>query len=88
MDRKTYFITAAAITGVVLAGTTAVAANIGILNAADDDNVGDLTAVVVTAPETVPTVVEPQIVDVYIEEPVEEATSTSAPLEDEVASST
>jgi len=79
MERKSYFISAAAITGVVLAGTTAVAANIGILNAADDDNVGNLTAAVATVPATV----EPQIIDVYIEEAVPQATfSTRTPGED------
>jgi hypothetical protein len=37
-------VTAAAIAGVLLAGTAAVAANIGILNAADSSAIGDLAA--------------------------------------------
>ncbi len=37
-------LTAAAVAGVLLAGTAAVAANIGILNAADSSTIGDLAA--------------------------------------------
>jgi hypothetical protein len=41
---RTSLVTAAAIVGVLLAGTAAVAANIGILNAADSSAIGDLAA--------------------------------------------
>ncbi len=41
---RTSLVTAAAIAGVLIAGTAAVAANIGILNAADDSAIGDLAA--------------------------------------------
>jgi hypothetical protein len=41
---RTSLITAAAIAGVLLAGSAAIAANIGILNAADDSTVGELAA--------------------------------------------
>ncbi len=41
---RTSLVTAAAIAGVLLAGTAAVAANIGILNAADSSAIGDLAA--------------------------------------------
>jgi hypothetical protein len=76
MNQRTSFITAAAITGVVLAGTTAVAANIGILNAADSDNVGDLSAVAVTTPVDATTAaVAPQIVDIYLDESTSTTTS-------------
>ena len=41
---RTSLVTAAAIAGVLVAGTAAVAANIGILNAADSSAIGDLAA--------------------------------------------
>ena len=41
---RTSFVTAAAITAVLVAGSAAVAANIGILNAADSSAIGDLAA--------------------------------------------
>jgi hypothetical protein len=44
LTSRTSLLTAAAIAGVLLAGTAAVAANIGILNAADSSEMGDLTA--------------------------------------------
>ncbi len=44
MIRKTAAVTAASIAGVVLAGTAAVGANIGILDAADDNGLGTLSA--------------------------------------------
>ena len=44
MIRKTAVVTAASIAGVMLAGTAAVGANIGILNAADDTGLGTLSA--------------------------------------------
>jgi hypothetical protein len=44
MTSRTSLVTAAAIAGVLIAGTAAVAANIGILNAADSSTIGDLTA--------------------------------------------
>ena len=61
MNRRTSFITAAAVTGVILAGTSAVSANVGILTAAGSDNVGELSAAV-----PITTVVEPQIIDVFL----------------------
>ena len=48
MDRRTSFITAAAVAAVILAGGTAVAANVGILNSANNDSIGELTATDVT----------------------------------------
>lgn len=44
MIRKTAAITAASIAGVIIAGGAAVGANIGILNAADDNSLGQLSA--------------------------------------------
>jgi hypothetical protein len=44
LKSRTTLVTAAAIAGVLVAGTAAVAANIGILNAADDSKLGELAA--------------------------------------------
>jgi hypothetical protein len=44
LTSRTTLVTAAAIAGVLIAGTAAVAANIGILNAADDSALGELAA--------------------------------------------
>lgn len=81
MNRRTSLITAGAVTATVLAGTTAVAANIGILNSADEGPIGDLSAiadVAVTAPADQAR--EPQVVDVYIEEPIaSQIASTTVP---------
>jgi hypothetical protein len=41
---RTSLVTAAAVAGVLIAGTAAVAANIGILDSADDSAIGDLAA--------------------------------------------
>ena len=81
MNKRTSFITAGAVTGVLLAGIAAVGANIGILNAADNGNVGDLNAVVTvtTPPETIPTSVEPQVIDVYVEEPANSTPAATTP---------
>jgi hypothetical protein len=56
MDRRTMVITAAAVGAVVLAGGTAVAANVGILNSTSGDSIGKLTAV---APTTTPSSPDP-----------------------------
>jgi len=44
LTSRTSLLTAAAVAGVLLAGTAAVAANIGILNAADSSTIGELAA--------------------------------------------
>jgi len=44
LTSRTSLLTAAAVAGVLLAGTAAVAANIGILNAAESSAIGDLAA--------------------------------------------
>ena len=61
MIRKTAAVTAASIAGVMLAGTAAVGANIGILNAADDTGLGTLSAeaAVSATAEPAPTTVRP-----------------------------
>ena len=74
MNRRSTLITSAAIAGVMLVGTTAVAANIGILNTADDDPIGELSAAAdvttIAEPAPIPTAPEAQVIDVYIDEPV------------------
>ncbi|HRB04734.1 MAG TPA: hypothetical protein PLP26_15280 [Ilumatobacteraceae bacterium] len=80
MNRRTSFITAAAVAGVVLTGTTAMAANIGMLNSGDGQNAGDsssASAVVTTPVDAIPVAVDPQVIDVYIEDP---AIETTAPM--------
>ena len=82
MNRKTSFITAAAVAGVVLTGTTAVAANLGMLNSADSQSAGESSSasVVVTTPvDAMPVAVEPQVIDVYIEDPAVETTVPVVP---------
>lgn len=64
MIRKTAAITAASIAGVILAGGAAVGANIGILNAADDNALGDLSAEApITTPYAEPTATVQPIVN-------------------------
>jgi hypothetical protein len=60
---RTSLVTAAAIAGVVFAGAVAIGANIGILNAADDSEIGSLSA----AGDLVPA--DTQVVDVYLDDP-------------------
>jgi hypothetical protein len=82
VNRKTSFITAAAVAGVVLTGTTAMAANLGMLNSADGQGAGDSssTSVAVTTPvDAMPVAVEPQVIDVYIEDPAVETTVPVVP---------
>lgn len=82
MNKRTAFITAAAVAGVMLAGTAAVGANIGILNAADSDNVGELSAATTVSAEadTAPSGVEPQVIDIYLDEPSVTADPAAASL--------
>ena len=55
---RTTLITVAAVAGVVIAGGAAVAANIGILDAADDDELGTLSAAVDLSGGT-------EVIDIY-----------------------
>ena len=57
---RTKLITIASIAGVAAAGAFAISANVGILNAADSNKLGQLSA------ETTP---NPQVVDVYLDGP-------------------
>lgn len=73
MNRRSTLITSAAITGVLLAGTSAVAANVGILNTADGDPIGELSAAAdvttIAEPAPAPTAPGAQVIDVYLDEP-------------------
>ena len=85
VNRRTSFITAAAVGGALLVGTGAIAANIGVLRAADDDSIGNLSAetpVVTPGPS-----VDARVVDVYVEDPLvaEPAASSSVAAEAPVA---
>jgi hypothetical protein len=67
---RTNLITIASIAGVAVAGAFSIGANVGILNAADNNNIGQLSAASqATTPDT-------QVVDVYVDSP---ATTTTAP---------
>ena len=68
--RRTRLITIASIAAVVVAGAFAISANVGILNAADNNEVGQLSAAgAASTPNT-------QVVDVYVDSP---ATTTATP---------
>jgi hypothetical protein len=69
---RTSFITAAAIAGVALAGSAAIVANVGILNAAESTEIGTLSA----AGDLLPA--DPQVVDVYLDDPSATTTVTGA----------
>ena len=71
MRRRTV-ITAAAIAGVALAASAAIGANIGILSAADDSEIGSLSATGDLAPA------DAQAVDVYVDDSASTTTPTSA----------
>jgi hypothetical protein len=73
---RTSLITAVAIAGVVVAGAVAVGANIGILNAADDSDIGNLSA----AGDLIPA--DTQVVDVYLDEPTSPTTATTLSTQD------
>ena len=75
--RRTGLITAGAIAGVVVAGATAVAANVGILSAADDSEIGSLSA---AGDLVAPT--ETQVVDVYVDDPPGTVAPSSQPPND------
>ena len=68
---RTKLITIASIAGVAAAGAFAISANVGILNAADNNKIGQLTAAgAATTPNT-------QVVDVYLDGPATTTTTAS-----------
>jgi hypothetical protein len=76
---RTSLITAAAIAGVVFAGAVAVGANIGILDAADNSEIGSLSA----AGDLVPA--NTQVVDVYLDEPTTTTPATTSTTQESAA---
>ena len=76
MTSRTSLMTAAAIAGVLLAGTAAVAANIGILNAADSSAIGDLAA----TDELLPSPGGPTVTVASLESPTTTAAPTTTTL--------
>jgi hypothetical protein len=75
LTSRTTLITAVAIAGVLIAGTAAVAANIGILNASKDDSIGSLAATDDLVPSTTLAAAAPMVVEVAPPAP----TTTEAP---------
>ncbi len=73
---RTTLITGLAIAGVVLAGTAAIAANIGILNSTDDSSIGSLTATDDLA-QTSPAEVEVQLMETITSTTVPAPTTTT-----------
>lgn len=70
--RHTRLITIASIAAVVVAGAFAISANVGILNAADNNKVGQLSAAgAASTPDT-------QVVDVYVDSPATTTATTAA----------
>jgi hypothetical protein len=69
--RRKSVITAAVIAGVALAASAAIAANIGILSAADDSEIGSLSATGDLAPA------DTQVVDVYVDDSATTTTPAS-----------
>ena len=74
---RTTLITGLAIAGVVLAGTAAIAANIGILNSTDDSSIGSLTATDDLA-QTSPAEVEVQLTETITSTTVPAPTTTES----------
>jgi len=73
MNRNTALISAASVVAVVVAGVTAIGANIGILSSADGGPVGNLNAA-----GLIDNPIEPQVIDIY----VDGATTTGSVIAD------
>lgn len=83
MNRRTTLVTAATVGATLLAGSAAIAANIGVLSAAGADSIGNLSAEATVAAPT--TITEPQVVDIYLEDPVPTPAETTESTETTVA---
>ena len=79
LTSRTSLVTAAAIAGVLIAGTAAVAANIGILNAADSSAIGDLAATDELLPAPDADVDAPIVTMATAEAPETTAATTTVP---------
>ncbi len=64
LTSRTTLITAVAVAGVLIAGTAAVAANIGILNASNDTSIGSLSATDDLVPSTSMSTGVPMVVEI------------------------
>ena len=71
---RTSVVTMLAIGGVALAGTAAIAANIGILNSTSDDQLGTLTAGQLESVSTP----APQVIDVFVDDVIPPTSTTPA----------
>lgn len=65
---RTSVVTMLAIGGVALAGTAAIAANIGILNSTSDDELGTLTPVQLETSSTTSSTIPAQVIDVFVDD--------------------
>ncbi len=77
LTSRTSLVTAVAVAGVLIAGTAAVAANIGILNASNDSSIGSLSATDDLLPSTTLDPGVPMVVELAA--PALESTTTEAP---------
>ncbi len=77
MTRRTILATAGAIALTVVAGTAAVAANVGLLGSTTDDTVGELSPVTAVADTSTTTTAPPEIETVIVDEPVPAGSSGS-----------
>jgi hypothetical protein len=75
MKSRISLVTALAVGATVIAGSGAIAANIGVLTSADDDSIGNLSAE--TPVQSPSTTENGQVVDVYLEDPVVASTDAS-----------
>ncbi len=82
MRNRISLVTALAVGATIVAGSAAIAANVGVLTSADDDSIGNLSAETpVVTPAADPTD-DVQVIDVYLEDPVvttDVASSSSTP---------
>jgi hypothetical protein len=77
LTSRTTLITAVAVAGVLIAGTAAIAANIGILNASNDSSIGSLSATDDLLPSTTLAAGVPVVLEIAT--PTSTPTTTQAP---------
>ena len=79
LTSRTTLITAVAVAGVLIAGTAAVAANIGILNASNDSSIGSLSATDDLVPSTTLDAGVPMVVEIATPTPTSTPGTTQVP---------
>ena len=77
LTSRTTLITAVAVAGVLIAGTAAVAANIGILNASNDSAIGSLSATDDLVPSTTLDAGVPMVVEIATPTPTPDTTQVT-----------